>query len=317
MVTMRQVTYDGTLRRFTLPARNLNGPAVSLVDLQVKVRDLFNIPPGRLVLTYKDRDGDVVTMASDEDVEDACVVQGLNPLYISVKLAIRVNKQPSGAPASDGSPLTDAITQEAARIRQIVDVAIQNLSPSAEAVKQLLPGYEPLLKAAQGPVTSGFIDVMEHLVKSLKSMQSNSASAQSSTDDAGANTAAGASRGVQCPCPSPALIPVAPASEVPPRVQCPCPAPGLVPVVPAAEVTPRVQCPCPAPSVTPVEPIYASELPKKRSGKDWHSDDGQPAHVGAYFPPDPHPANQVFHNGVQCDGCGICPIVGPRFKSTK
>ena len=24
---------------------------------------------------------------------------------------------------------------------------------------------------------------------------------------------------------------------------------------------------------------------------------------------------RVFHKGIRCDGCGICPIVGPRFKS--
>lgn len=26
---------------------------------------------------------------------------------------------------------------------------------------------------------------------------------------------------------------------------------------------------------------------------------------------------RVFHNGVQCDGCGMTPLVGPRFKSIK
>lgn len=27
--------------------------------------------------------------------------------------------------------------------------------------------------------------------------------------------------------------------------------------------------------------------------------------------------SRIFHKGVQCNGCGITPIVGPRFKSTK
>lgn len=27
--------------------------------------------------------------------------------------------------------------------------------------------------------------------------------------------------------------------------------------------------------------------------------------------------SHIFHKGVQCDGCGMTPIVGPRFKSTR
>lgn len=59
---------------------------LSLSELEEKVPDLFRIPLGPLVLTYRDIDKDVVTMVCDKDVEDALIIQGLNPLYIIVKL---------------------------------------------------------------------------------------------------------------------------------------------------------------------------------------------------------------------------------------
>eukprot|EP00246_Nothoceros_aenigmaticus_P018380 TRINITY_DN958_c0_g1_i1.p1 TRINITY_DN958_c0_g1~~TRINITY_DN958_c0_g1_i1.p1 ORF type:complete len:748 (+),score=143.90 TRINITY_DN958_c0_g1_i1:179-2422(+) len=315
MATVLKVNYDGTLRRFTVPSRNSGSPGMSFLDLEVKIRELFSIPGGQLALTYKDKDGDVVTMASDDDLEDACVVQGLNPLYLAVKL---VSTGSNGARAV-ASPLHmgGCLAEEATRIRKVVDDTLQNISPSPDAVKQLFTSVEPILRAAQGPVTSGFIDVMEHLVKSLKTLQVKAESFQHSTNDGGLHCATGAPSAVACPCPSPGMIPLVPTSQVSAQVQCPCPAPGLVPVVPVMGpvegMSTSVQCPCPPQSLIPLEPV----VPKKRCnmafGKDWHSDDGH-THVP---PHEHHPSNQVFHNGVQCDGCGISPIVGPRYKSLK
>lgn len=54
-------------------------------------------------MMYVDRDGDVVTMASDMDLADAVLIQRLNPLYVTVivKPMSSVNSQPSPTPAPD------------------------------------------------------------------------------------------------------------------------------------------------------------------------------------------------------------------------
>lgn len=45
----------------------------------------------------------------------------------------------------------------------------------------------------------------------------------------------------------------------------------------------------------------------KRQKKEHPSSAGNTAGVSKSQPP--------VHEGVQCDNCGLCPIVGPRYKS--
>ncbi|CAM6119610.1 unnamed protein product [Calypogeia fissa] len=78
-----KVQNGGAIRRLNLAKGE---GQFSYEQLQRRVRDLFQLPPSaQFGLTYVDKDGDVVTMAEDEDLKDALVLQALNPLRVAVE----------------------------------------------------------------------------------------------------------------------------------------------------------------------------------------------------------------------------------------
>ncbi|CAM6049485.1 unnamed protein product [Sphagnum compactum] len=81
-----KIKYADTLRRITVQASpSTNGPDLSYSQLEDIIRQTFKLPVSlELVITYTDMDNDVVTMAGDQDLQDACVNQGLNPLRLQV-----------------------------------------------------------------------------------------------------------------------------------------------------------------------------------------------------------------------------------------
>eukprot|EP01018_Ginkgo_biloba_P022523 Gb_14923 [translate_table: standard] len=82
-----QVKCGNTLRRFTLNARKYGSPELSLNGLKSKICELFKFDANvQLVITYKDEDNDVITMADEDDFLDL-LDQGLNPLRLEVSLA--------------------------------------------------------------------------------------------------------------------------------------------------------------------------------------------------------------------------------------
>jgi len=88
-----KVWYNGELRRTTVEK------SATYEDLSRKLRSMFQLDAEPFTVTYKDDEGDEVTMADSHDLEDALVHQGLNPLRISVKLG-----------ASSGTPSPAAST---------------------------------------------------------------------------------------------------------------------------------------------------------------------------------------------------------------
>ncbi|MCO5566783.1 hypothetical protein L7F22_020463 [Adiantum nelumboides] len=92
MALVFKIKHKETLRRWvvsqTLPER-FSDLSLSVNDLEVKVRELFHLSSNDvLLITYVDKEGDVVTLADDQDLLDACLVQGLNPLRLEVKTLI-------------------------------------------------------------------------------------------------------------------------------------------------------------------------------------------------------------------------------------
>jgi hypothetical protein len=81
-----QIKYADALRRITVQASpSTNGPDLSYSQLEDIIRQTFKLPVSlELVITYTDMENDVVTMAGDQDLQDACVNQGLNPLRLQV-----------------------------------------------------------------------------------------------------------------------------------------------------------------------------------------------------------------------------------------
>ncbi|KAK4375677.1 hypothetical protein RND71_006354 [Anisodus tanguticus] len=80
-----KVKYGETLRRFNVCVAD-DKLGLNMDGLREKIFQLFNFPPdSELTLTYIDEDGDVVTIVDDEDLQDI-VRQELDPLRISVRL---------------------------------------------------------------------------------------------------------------------------------------------------------------------------------------------------------------------------------------
>ncbi|PWA87017.1 Phox/Bem1p [Artemisia annua] len=79
------VKHGETLRRFNASIDD-NKLSLDIVMLQNKIRRLFFFESNvRFTLTYVDEDGDVITLATNDDLHDF-VKQSLKPLRITVKL---------------------------------------------------------------------------------------------------------------------------------------------------------------------------------------------------------------------------------------
>ena len=81
-----QIKFNDTLRRWVI-CEDLNSTTFSLTltEVEAKIRELFQISPSSsLIITYVDKDNDVITLGDDQDLVDACIVQHLNPLRLNV-----------------------------------------------------------------------------------------------------------------------------------------------------------------------------------------------------------------------------------------
>lgn len=87
MAHVFKIKFGDTLRRLNVPMRHDElTPGWTYSELEAKIRGLFSIPhASQLVITYKDADNDIVTMADNQDLMDACIVQRLNPIRLDVK----------------------------------------------------------------------------------------------------------------------------------------------------------------------------------------------------------------------------------------
>jgi hypothetical protein len=99
-----KIKYGEVLRRIIVPQREARYPpcpATSFSELEERIRTMFKIPSSsEIVVTYTDKDNDVITLAGDEDLYDACAVQGLNPLRLHVTSLVATQ---APAPKSTGS----------------------------------------------------------------------------------------------------------------------------------------------------------------------------------------------------------------------
>ncbi|KAK1433851.1 hypothetical protein QVD17_10769 [Tagetes erecta] len=96
-----KVKFGETLRRFNAFI-NDKKLALDIVMLREKIRGLFSFGSDvEFTMTYVDEDGDVVTLAEDDDLHDV-VKQSLNPVRITVSL----NSSNSNASSGNSTPMT-------------------------------------------------------------------------------------------------------------------------------------------------------------------------------------------------------------------
>ncbi|KAL2632658.1 hypothetical protein R1flu_004137 [Riccia fluitans] len=156
-----KVKHADTLRRLTLVKQPGGDSGLSFAELEAKIRQVCQISESsKLKLTYLDKDKDKVTLENDDDLKDACIYQGLNPLHLDVVLAPTESNfpgEPSRAP-SFKAPILEGLEEPLKEI-------LNNLRP--ENVKSMFEAYEPLFRDVRHP--SQIPDLVENVVKTIAS----------------------------------------------------------------------------------------------------------------------------------------------------
>lgn len=349
-----KIKYEDTLCRLTFQSTP-GGDDFSYRRLETRIRDLFKFPAyNQIRLTYTDEDGDVVAMADDQDLVDALIIQSLNPLRLHVKL-VDVNL-PTGVPISPlpqpaSSVQVNPVVSQSAINSESSDQPIRQILKAVTpepVVQSILFSCEPLKGASFPPLLLS--ELVEMVVKEVSSQLSQIASVGKGVETAPSPTFDGLDPKstpavhVRYPTPEPGK-PIGPVLSPAPEVINPearrtsavrgcnpasvlgkptgsfcSPAPEVIDIgswlVPASAskrsrpvgvTAPQPSSPvkndCPM-AVKPTLGLGPSEVASL-------SDPFIPDKVG------PENPTLVIHTGVQCDICGMTPIVGPRFKSIK
>ncbi len=299
-----QIKYADTLRRITVQASpSTNGPDLSYSQLEDIIRQTFKLPVSlELVVTYTDLENDVVTMAGDQDLQDACVNQGLNPLRLQVTTSTaatldcippppppftgRFGHHPhpphhhhhhGGPPHHHGGGphgpqgrhhgRHHGRPQNPPNLKNIVESTMKfsqdTAKQTADHVTQVLQACEPLMKNAPKQVVS---EVMDSIAKAFSALPT------------GIN-----------------------------RVDLAHPFLAAFPFThPSSSSTP-VFGPAAAPAPPSASPVDDQSIPSSKAPNV--SGDATAATAQEEQP--------VLHYGVVCDMCNMTPIVGPRYKSLK
>ncbi len=308
-----QIKYADTLRRITVQASpSSHGPDLSYVQLEDIIRQTFKLPPAsEIAITYTDMENDVVTMTGDQDLQDACVHQGLNPLRLQVTVVgpaattIDYTTTPFAAPRfghhhhhhgphpavggphggpphgrqgrhHGGRPQQNPLLPPPPIFKSWLDSTVKlsqdTAKQTADHVAQVLQACEPLIKNAPKQVMS---EVLESITKAIAAMPNGGGN---NREDLVTHPFAAAP------------TPFSQACSINTVFGQPC-------LVPPGATAP-----------SPTEEQTSSAKAPKEIGA---ATAGMPSAITA---PEDQP---VLHNGVQCDICNMSPIVGPRYKSQK
>ncbi|KAL0417192.1 UNVERIFIED_CONTAM: protein JOKA2 [Sesamum latifolium] len=126
-----KVKYGDMLRRFNAPIVD-EELGLSMDGLREKILSLFSFAPDtKLMLSYIDEDGDVVTLVDADDLRDV-VKQGLNPIRITVKLSSEKTARRFNSSSESSTPLRSP------RVKP----PLQNLQAGVSEILKTVP--EPL-----------------------------------------------------------------------------------------------------------------------------------------------------------------------------
>jgi next-to-BRCA1 protein 1 len=294
-----KIKYGDVLRRVNVEASLLgNGPDMTFSQLEDTIRQAFKISAtSDLVITYTDKENDVVTMAGDNDLHDALVFQGINPLRLAVTVVEQEPQRPAhhgrhggrwghghrhghGHGHGHGQKAGDrnSTQPDLSDLRKIVG---NSLKMSQDTAQQFLQACEPLIKGTPAMMMS---EVKEAIMKLASSAQAGETSSLPN-----------AQREEQ----------VASGHHQPPVHSMPFPFPGN-----CQSISPALTA---FPEFTPFPPF---SLPPFHWGA---SESSAPAAAPEQATPvaSDESKDPVQHRGVQCDVCHMVPIVGIRYKSNK
>lgn len=301
-----QIKYGDVLRRVTVESSLLgNAPDMTFSQLEENIRQAFKIPgTSDLVITYNDKDNDVVTMAGDQDLHDALVLQGLNPLRLTV--LAQESQRPAhharhggrwghghGHGHHHGRPQPQPDLQDLKNfVGNTMKMSQDTAKLTVDYTQQLLQVCEPLIKGVPSMVAS---EVKDAIMKIASATPLVPVTGETSSQ--------------------PGATPYQPAPHRVEHFQAPGffghHHIGLVNGVPP----PHVQFPemSPFPHFPPQPFLWGASESPAPAPVGFNGDKvDQAIPAASQDAKDP-----VQHRGVQCDECGMLPILGTRYKSNK
>ncbi|XP_010448533.1 PREDICTED: protein NBR1 homolog [Camelina sativa] len=284
-----KVSYGGVLRRFRVPVKANGQLDLDIAGLKEKIAALFDISvDADFSLTYSDEDGDVVALVDDNDLFDV-TNQRLKFLKINVLLKTGFPTNPV-APESSGSSTPSGIPNSQNPVSKIQkglnDVLMAVPNPMRDTISKV---YMDLASkaATSSPVVGEMLDCISKLGQLSPVTKPGSSGPSLSRDvpSAGERTQTGKK----------------PANMTEPSDSKTS---GHVPTSYGLGASFN-ECPFSGSTVNDSSPYPVNFNkharrgchPKKNTNGDYWASFG------------------VFHKGIRCDGCGVLPITGPRFKS--
>ncbi|KAG2256336.1 hypothetical protein Bca4012_093419 [Brassica carinata] len=292
-LVVKVVSYGGVLRRFRVSV-NANGQLdLDMAALRGKIASLFNLSvDADFSLTYSDEDGDVVALVDDNDLFDVT-----NQRLKFLKIHVQSNTN-SVAPTASAMP--------------------NRVSP----VSQIQKGIDDVLTAVPNPVPETISKVYIDLAS--KAASSSPVVGELFDCISKLGTLSGPQEGSLL---SPVAIPVLsgpyPSREVPSFGEMKKSQPGRKPAdlnEPSGFAVSKTSGPVPTSSGLGASfnecPFSGSTV--NRSGPNptnFKRHGRRVCHNKKSSNGDYWTSLGVFHKGIRCDGCGVLPITGPRFKS--
>ena len=350
-----QVKYSDTLRRFNAHVKENEQLDLDMTALREKIHGLFNFPPDAdLTLTYIDEDGDVVTLADDDDLRDV-MRQNLKFLRIDVQLnndkSGKSNARSSGSSTPMRSPrvqsplpclnngFAEVLKSVPEPFREVLSKISLDLTSKAVAsnavLTELVDCFSKMGQSHLNPTSQSHDGIGAQtgataptvlnaskdggLKEHLPNLNSPLKTSQEESFENGTKTAMSPHTAVPStvnlnpnPQISNSFVHYAPLASFDPACDdwkeakkqntgLPTGKPGWFgfPSIPMNHGFPlHTDCPF---SGMPVANDSASRTLKSHVIKRNNSHN--------------NPMVGMFHRGVQCDGCGVHPITGPRYKS--
>ncbi|CAK7357299.1 unnamed protein product [Dovyalis caffra] len=350
-----KVKYVDTLRRFNAHVKENEQLDLDMTALRAKILGLFNFPPDAdLTLTYIDEDGDVVTLADDNDLRD---VMSQNLKFLRIDVQLNNDKFGKSYARSSGCSTPMRSPRVQSPLPCLNNGVAEVLKSVPEPLREVLSTIS--LDLASKAVASNA--VLTELVDCFSKLgQSHGTPAPQSQDGAGSSVQTGAAAPTVLDAPKDGSMQEdLPNSNSPFKISREDGLETRTSVAPHTAVPAAVnmnenpQATNPFAHCAPL----ASFVPAGDDGKEAKKQNmgphtGKPTHFG--FPSIPvnhvfpsrtdcpfsgmpvandsaartpkshvikrnnflnNPMVGMFHRGVQCDGCGVHPITGPRYKS--
>uniref|UniRef100_A0A1J3K492 Protein NBR1-like protein n=1 Tax=Noccaea caerulescens TaxID=107243 RepID=A0A1J3K492_NOCCA len=292
-----KVSYGDVLRRFRVPFKANGQLDLNTAGLREKIGTLFNLPvDAEISLTYSDEDGDVVALVDDNDLFDV-TNQRLKFLKINVQSNAGVPTKPV-APENSESSTTAGMRNSQDPVSKIQKGINDVLMAVPSPVRDISKVYLDLASkaACSSPVVGDMLDCISKLGQlSIPQESSRCTPVSEGPRPCSSGPSAGDKKDNSEKTQTskkPANVNELTGSKTS----------GHVPTFSGLGATFN-ECPFSGSTVNDSSPINLNRHPrrachsKKSSNADYWTSLG------------------VFHKGIRCDGCGVIPITGPRFKS--